>query len=84
NQTRLKIEKGLVGKSNCSNMPLMFFRCRKCKHEFKNLHDAKNCEAAHPQPVSIRNVSYTVKNWPYQVEVTFNDGSKRLYSADEC
>jgi len=82
NQMRLAFETEIAEKSSRTNMPLIFFRCRKCKREFNNYQDAKNCEMAHPQPVSIRNVSYTAKHWPYQVEVTFNDGSKRLYNAD--
>jgi len=64
-------------------MPLTFYRCRKCRREFSEYRDAKNCEAAHPTPVSVKNVQYTVKRWPYQVEVTFSDGSKRLYNADD-
>jgi len=63
-------------------MPLTFYRCRKCKREFNNFRDAKNCETAHPEPVSVKNVQYTIKHWPYSVEVTFNDGSKRVYYAE--
>ena len=64
-------------------MPMTFYRCKKCRREFDNYRDAKNCETAHPEPVSIKNVQYTIKHWPYSVEVTFSDGSKRLYNADE-
>ena len=83
NQMRLIFETEISEKSSRTNMPLISYRCRKCKREFNNFQDAKNCETAHPQPVAIRNVSYTIKYWPYQVEVTFNDGSKRLYNADD-
>ena len=64
-------------------MPLTFYRCRKCRREFNTFQDAKDCEKAHPEPVSVRNMAYTIKKWPYQVEVTFDDGSKRIYNADD-
>ena len=64
-------------------MPLTFYRCLKRKREFDNERDAHNCEAAHPEPVAVRNIQYTIKRWPYSVEVTFNDGSKRVYNADD-
>ena len=83
NQMRLVFETEISERSSRTNIPLLFYRCRKCKREFDNFQDAKNCETAHPHPVAIRNVSYTIKYWPYQVEVTFNDGSKRLYNADD-
>jgi len=83
NQMRLVFETEIAERSSRTNMPLLFYRCRKCKREFDNFRDAKNCETAHPHPVAIRSVSYTIKYWPYQVEVTFNDGSKRLYNADD-
>ncbi|MCL2547863.1 MAG: response regulator [Symbiobacteriaceae bacterium] len=81
NQMRTMFEMQLAERSIRSDMPLIFFKCRKCKREFINFQEAINCEDSHPHPVSIRNVQYTVKRWPYQVEVTFNDGSKRLYNA---
>jgi len=83
NQMRKNFETEIAEKSSRTNMPMIFYRCRKCKNEFNNFQDARNCETAHPQPVSVRNVQYTIKSWPYQVEVFFNDGTKRLYSADD-
>jgi len=82
-QMRSTFETEIASKSSRTNMPLISYRCRKCNREFDNYQDAKNCETSHPQPVSIRNVNYTVKSWPYQVEVTFNDGTKRIYNADD-
>ena len=83
NQMRSMVEREIAEKSNRVDMPLIFFRCRECKREFKNYQDASVCETAHLQPVSVKNVQYTTKHWPYQVEVIFNDGSKRLYNADD-
>ena len=80
-QMRMVFETEIAGKSGRTNMPMISYRCRKCNREYKNYQDARNCEAAHPQPVSTRNVNYTIKHWPYQVEVTFNDGSTRLYNS---
>jgi len=83
NQMRTVFETEISEKSSRTNMPLIFYRCRKCNREFNNFQEARDCETAHPQPVSVKNVQYTIKSWPYQVEVLFNDGSKRLYSADD-
>jgi len=83
NQMRSVFETEIAERSSRTNLPLIFYKCRKCKREFNNFHDAKKCELAHPYPVSVRNVQYTIKHWPYQVEVIFNDGSKRLYNADD-
>ena len=62
-------------------MPMTFYRCVKCRREFDSHRDAHDCEAAHPEPVAVKNAQYTVKRWPYSVEVTFDDGSKRIYNA---
>ena len=83
NQMRSMVEQEIAEKSNRVDMPLIFFRCRECKREFKNYQDASVCETAHLQPVSVKNMQYTTKHWLYQVEVIFNDGSKRLYNADD-
>jgi hypothetical protein len=64
-------------------MPITFYRCQKCKREFIDIQDANNCEAAHPEPIAVKTVQYSIKNWPYSVEVTFNNRSKRIYNADD-
>jgi len=83
NQMRLVLESEIVEKCSLIDMPLIFFRCRKCKREFNSFQDAKDCEMKHLRPVSVSVVQYTIKDWPYQVEVLFDDGSTRLYNADD-
>jgi len=83
NQMRLIFETEIAGQSSLTNMPLVFYKCRKCKREYSDFQDAKNCEMSHLQPVSVRAVQYTIRHWPYQVEVLFDDGSKKIYNADD-
>ena len=64
-------------------MPIHFFRCNKCRKEYKSFKEAKNCENTHLSPVSAKAVSYTVMPFPYQVEITFNNGERRLYAAED-
>ena len=64
-------------------MPLTFYRCKKCKREHNDFKDANDCEMTHLEAVSVKNVKYTIRNWPYSVEVTFSDGSKRIYNAED-
>jgi hypothetical protein len=41
------------------------------------------CEAGHLRVVSAREVQYTVKPYPFTVEVAFNNGEKRIYRAED-
>jgi NAD-dependent dihydropyrimidine dehydrogenase PreA subunit len=59
------------------------YRCKDCAREFDSYKSAKNCEEAHPVPVAVRAVRFTVKPFPYQVEVSFNNGERHIYNADE-
>ena len=62
--------------------PLAFYRCSKCRREYKSYKEAQNCESAHLYPISAKAVSYTTGPYPYQVEVRFNNGERRLYAAE--
>jgi len=64
-------------------MPLARYRCCKCLKEFVSYKEAKNCEAAHLYPVSAKVVNYTVRPYPYEVEITFNNGERRIYAAED-
>jgi transposase-like protein len=59
------------------------YRCKDCNREFNNYKAAKQCEESHPFPVSVKAVRFTVKTYPYQVEVSFNNGERHIYNADE-
>jgi hypothetical protein len=62
-------------------MPLVFYRCSKCGKEFGSFDDAKRHEDSHLVPVSAEAASYTAREFPYEINVEFNDGSKRVYCA---
>jgi hypothetical protein len=62
--------------------PMVFYRCVKCGCTFNTYEEAKACEAAHIIPVSVKVKQHTVRSFPYSVEVTFNNGEKRIYNAD--
>ena len=63
-------------------MPIVCYRCSKCRREFEKRQEAEKCEAAHLTPLSVKVVSYTVRPYPFSVEIAFNDGSKRIYNAE--
>ena len=63
-------------------MPIPFFRCEKCNREFDSLEGAEECEDAHLVPVEVRVKRYTVKPYPYSLEVMFSDGKVRIYNAE--
>jgi hypothetical protein len=59
------------------------YRCKDCNREFDSYKAAKSCEDSHPTPVSVKTVRFTVKLFPYQVEVSFDNGERHIYNADE-
>jgi hypothetical protein len=40
------------------------YRCKDCKREFDSYKSARNCEAAHPKPVSVKSARFAVKPFP--------------------
>lgn len=66
-------------------MPVMIkrYRCKDCGREFDSCKSAKLCEDAHLQPVSVMPLTYTVKPYPYKVEVSFSNGERHIYNAEE-
>jgi hypothetical protein len=64
-------------------MPVVFYRCSKCRKEFNSHKAAKSCENSHLIPTSAKAVSYTIKPFPYSIEVTFNNGERRVYNAQD-
>ena len=64
-------------------MPIAFFRCSKCRREFDTHKAAKACENGHLTPVAAKILRYTIKPFPYSLEVTFNNGERRIYNAED-
>jgi hypothetical protein len=59
------------------------YRCNDCNREYDSYKDAKNCEDSHPTPASVKAMRFTVKPFPCQVEVTFENGERHIYNAVE-
>jgi hypothetical protein len=66
-----------------NTMPTAHYRCNKCKRDFKTHKEAKKCEDDHLKPVFVRVVQYTIKPFPYSIEVTFNNDERRIYNAQD-
>jgi hypothetical protein len=64
-------------------MPLTYYKCVKCLRAFDTYDDAQRCEKAHLRPISVEAVKYTIKLYPYSIEVKFNNGEKRIYNAED-
>lgn len=64
-------------------MPIPFWRCEKCHREYDSPGEAGACEAGHMEPVAVRAHRYTVRPYPYAVELTFADGKTRIYNAED-
>lgn len=62
--------------------PIPFFRCEKCRREYDSIGGAEGCEAGHLIPVAVAVGSYSIRPHPYSLEVTFSDGSVRIYNAE--
>lgn len=63
-------------------MPIARYLCEKCKRTFDCFEKAIACEDSHLVPVEARVISYSIKPYPYSVEITFSDGSKGIYNAE--
>lgn len=63
-------------------MPISFFRCDKCRKTFDSYEDAEACEDAHLRPVAVEVKSYSTRPYPYSVEITFYNGEKHIYNAE--
>lgn len=64
-------------------MPIPFYRCSKCKKEHKTLEDAFACEDSHLEVSDAKAKTYTIGQYPYILEVTFTNGVKKEYIADD-
>ena len=52
-------------------MPIPFFKCEKCKRTFDRFEDAEGCEAVHLPPAAVEVKSYSIRPFPYSVDITF-------------
>jgi len=64
-------------------MPTAFYRCTKCRREWKTFEEAKNCEDSHLIPVSAKALVYTIRPFPYSIEIIFNNNERRIYLSED-
>lgn len=64
-------------------MPIAFYRCAKCHREHQKREEAACCEKSHLAVKKARAFRYTVSAYPYTIEVTFADGSVKIYRWEE-
>lgn len=64
-------------------MPIPFFKCEKCKKTFDSYDGAEACENSHLLPIEVSVKSYSLKPFPYSVQITFHNGEKRIYNAED-
>jgi len=64
-------------------MPIVFFRCSKCMREFNHRDEAKECEKSHIRVRSASAKRYTLGAYPFTIDVTFADGSTKVYILED-
>lgn len=64
-------------------IPLIFYRCARCRREFDKLEDAQTCETSHARVKRARAKQYTVGQYPFTVEVVFSNGQTKVYVLEE-
>ena len=65
-------------------MPIPYFRCAKCKKEHPTKKDTYACEDGHLEVAGAKVKQYSsTYQYPYLVEVTFTNGVKKDYYAEE-
>jgi len=60
-------------------MPIVQYKCSKCKMVRNSYKEAKKCEQSHLPAISMRDVEYRVGAYPFRVIITFSDGEEREY-----
>lgn len=64
-------------------MPLVFYRCARCRREFDKLEGAQGCEDSHAGVLKAAAKLYTVDPYPFTIDVQFSDGQSRVYVLEE-
>ena len=60
-------------------MPIIQYKCAKCKAVRDSYNEAEKCEQAHLSALSVREIEYLVGAYPFRVMITFPDGVEREY-----
>jgi hypothetical protein len=60
-------------------VPIVIYRCSKCKITRDNYEDAERCEKSHLSAVSVKELEYRIGAYPFRVALVFPDGKEREY-----
>jgi transposase-like protein len=64
-------------------MPIVEYKCNKCKKVWDNYADARACEKSHLRVKSAHALRFVRGAYPLTVEVTFENGVTKTYIAEE-
>lgn len=60
-------------------MPIVLYKCAKCKAVRDSYKEAKKCEQTHLSASAVREIEYIIGAYPFRVIITFPDGVEREY-----
>jgi len=60
-------------------MPIVLYKCSKCKMFRDSYEEAERCEQSHLSAVSVKELEYRLGAYPFRVMLTFPDGKEREY-----
>jgi hypothetical protein len=60
-------------------MPLIEYKCAKCKMRCDSYEEAEKCEQTHLPACTVREIEYRLGAYPFRVIIAFPDGQEREY-----
>ena len=60
-------------------MPIVIYKCSKCKLVCDSYESAERCEKTHLSAVSVKELEYRMGPYPFRVALIFPDGMEREY-----
>jgi hypothetical protein len=60
-------------------VPIVIYKCSRCKITRDSYEDAERCEKSHLSAVSVKELEYRMGAYPFRVALTFPDGKEREY-----
>lgn len=64
-------------------MPIIYYKCSKCKTTRDSYEEAERCEKSHLSAVSIKESEYRLGPYPWRVVLVFPDGKERAYVIED-
>jgi hypothetical protein len=60
-------------------VPIVIYKCSRCKITRDSYEDAERCEKSHLSAVSVKELEYRIGAYPFRVALVFPDGKEREY-----